>query len=263
MLADAGFVPTVALGWRAGFGNFLDKELGSWWRTRRWLIHLVLWLVVINGFVLLVGLGDGPRRSAAAKFNEVMEVFFQVGGFFGVIGAVLVSQGSILSERHSGTAAWVLTKPVSRAAFVLAKVVAISVSFLTLCALIPSLVLQGETWVMWRTLPYLGPFLEGFGLLVLHYVFYIVLAIMLGTLLNSRGAVAGVALGFWLSGNILPNLLPKWVLRVTPWSLTKGAGSLALWHPFPIQLWQPALATLVLSAVALGIALWRFEREEL
>ena len=52
MLADAGFVPTVALGWRAGFGNFLDKELGSWWRTRRWLIHLVLWLVV---FALVAG----------------------------------------------------------------------------------------------------------------------------------------------------------------------------------------------------------------
>ena len=46
-------IATKATGWSTGFGNLLNKELDSWWRTRRWLVHLLLWLAVIAGFILL------------------------------------------------------------------------------------------------------------------------------------------------------------------------------------------------------------------
>ena len=46
-------IATKATGWPTGFGNLLNKELDSWWRTRRWLVHLLLWLAVIAGFILL------------------------------------------------------------------------------------------------------------------------------------------------------------------------------------------------------------------
>ena len=37
LAARQGLLPTRGSGWLAGFGNMLGKELGEWFRTRRWL----------------------------------------------------------------------------------------------------------------------------------------------------------------------------------------------------------------------------------
>ena len=47
----------------AGFGPMLRKELGQWWCTRQWLVQAFTWLVVINGIVALVLLGDDAEDS--------------------------------------------------------------------------------------------------------------------------------------------------------------------------------------------------------
>ena len=254
--------PRRSAGPLAGFGNLLSKELGSWWRTRRWVVHLLLWLVVINGFVMLIWADGRHQMTPEAGLRETMQVFFQAGGFFALIGAVLVTQGAIVGERRSGTAAWVLTKPTTRKAMVLSKLVAITGSFLLLSLVVPSAVLLLQLRVLWGVLP--GPvhFAEAVGIVALHQLFYIALTLLFGTLLQSRGAVAGASLGFWISGNILPNLVPKWVVAALPWTLTSAAGSIALWRPVPLPLWQPVLASLVLTALFVVVAMWRFEREE-
>ena len=46
-------------------------------------------------------------------------------GQFGVLIAILVTMGSVATEKERGTAAFLLTKPIGRGAFVAAKVVAI------------------------------------------------------------------------------------------------------------------------------------------
>lgn len=43
MSASPDLIPMQATGPLAGFRPMLDKEVGAWWGTRRWLIHLVLW----------------------------------------------------------------------------------------------------------------------------------------------------------------------------------------------------------------------------
>lgn len=254
--------PVRSRGAFAGFRNLLDKELGSWWRTRRWLVHLVLWLVVINGFVTMIWLEGRREMTAEAGLQESTNIFFQVGGFFALIGAVLVTQGAIVGERRSGTAAWVLTKPVTRKAMVLSKLVGITASFLVLSLVIPAGVFLAEVRAFWGLGPALHHFAEGVGILALHQFFYVALTLLLGTLLQSRGAVAGAALGFWISGNILPNLVPKWVVTLMPWPLASAAGNIALWRPVPLPLWQPALASLGFTALFLVVGMWRFEREE-
>jgi len=253
--------PIRSAGAFAGFGNLLSKELGSWWRTRRWVVHLLLWLVVINGFLLLIWVDGRRHMTPDAGLGETMQVFFQAGGFFALIGAVLVTQGTIVGERKSGTAAWVLTKPTTRKAMVLSKLVAITLSFLTLSLVIPCAVLPIELHLLWGRLPEAGHFLEAVGLLTLHQFFYISLTLLSGTLLQSRGAVAGVSLGFWISGNILSSLVP-WLVPFMPWPLTGAAANVALWRPVPVPLWVTALSCFALSVVFVLIAMWRFEREE-
>lgn len=253
----------AASGWSTGFGNLLDKELGAWWRTRRWLVHLVLWLVIVTGFVTMVSLEmKTTGRDPARGFRETMEVFFQVGGFFGLVGAVLVAQGSVVGERVSGTAAWVLTKPTTRHAFILSKLVAITGTFLLLSLVIPAFGTLIVSQVLWQRMPEAAHYAEAVGILALHQFFYIAFTLMLGTLFNSRGPVAGVALGFWIAGNILPNFGPKWLPLVMPWPLIQSSARIAQWQPVGATLWIPAAATAVWSVLFIAVALWRFQREE-
>jgi len=255
-------VASQSAGSLTGFGNLLDKEMASWWRTRRWLVHLVLWLAVIGGFLLLISVSEGRQANPANQIAETMEVFFQVGGFFGLIGAVLVTQGAIVGERTSGTAAWVLTKPTTRRSFVLSKLVAITFTFLLLSVVVPAIAALTICQVFWHGIPNLVHFSEALAILALHQTFYIALTLMLGTLFGSRGPVGGVSLGFWVAGAIMPNFVPIWVTLATPWLLAKGAASIAVWKPVGFPIWIPVLATSLLGVIAVVVALWRFEREE-
>ncbi len=254
--------PTRSTGWSTGFGNLLDKELGSWWRTRRWLVHLLLWLAIIPGFILLISLESRRESTPAQGLENVMQIFFQAGGFFALIGAVLVTQGAIVGERSYGTAAWVLTKPTTRKAFVLSKFVGITATFLLLSLVIPGVVTLIVSRVVWGVLPRIDHFAEAVGILALHQTFYIAITLMLGTLFSSRGPVGGLALGLWIAGNILPNFVPSWVTTAMPWTLPRAAGQIALWQPVGMPLWIPASISAALIVVMLLVALWRFEREE-
>jgi len=254
---------TQSSGWSAGFRTLVGKEMASWWKTRRWLIHMILWPIAINGIVFIVGMEMRKSGTPERGINEFMEIFFQLGGVFGMVGAIVATQGAIVGERRLGTAAWVMTKPVSRHAFVLAKFVANSFTFLILSVLWPALVVLGECWFFWHRLPPMSSFGEALGVLAIHQVFYLALTLMLGTLFQSRGPVAGVALGFWIGGQILMNFIPQWIVLLTPWPLVQALSSVALWHPVKFWIWQPVAAVVVWTVVFISVALWRFSREEL
>jgi ABC-2 type transport system permease protein len=98
--------------------------------------------------------------------------------------------------------------------------------------------------------------------MVLHLLFYLALTLMLGTLFSTRGPVAGIGLGFLFSGQIVPNFAPEWVTLIFPWKLSELAPALALGGTVP-PVWPiPVIATAVWTVVFIGVALWRFGREE-
>ena len=51
LAARQGLLPARGESWLAGFGNMLAKELGEWFRTRRWLWQSLIWVIIIDGFV--------------------------------------------------------------------------------------------------------------------------------------------------------------------------------------------------------------------
>ena len=66
-------------GWRRGFANLLHNENRMWWGTRKWLVHLLLWLIVLNGLILLVGISESRETNhPSAVFTTLIQVFFQV-----------------------------------------------------------------------------------------------------------------------------------------------------------------------------------------
>ena len=118
MSADTSvLVPSRARGWRMGLRNMLAKELGAWWRTRRWWMQCLIALLLLNG-TLALNLKDGGRVDNAGMNFLVMAALCVP------FAAISLAQDSILGEGHSGTAAWVLSKPLRRPAFILAKLIA-------------------------------------------------------------------------------------------------------------------------------------------
>ena len=78
--------------------------------------------------------------------------------FFALSSAVLMAMGGIANELKSGTAIMTLSKPVSRSAFVISKLLAVSITFL-ISMTAASLVCLGYTvWLIQGTavLPYVG-----------------------------------------------------------------------------------------------------------
>ena|SRR5215211_290850 len=250
-------------GWRRGFANLLGNENRLWWGTRKWLIHLLLWLIVLNGLVLLIGLTDGQETNNPVPIYETLiQVFFQVGAFATGIGVITAAQGAIVREKQLGTAAWILSKPVSRSAFVLAKFVAHAVSFLTLATLVPSAIFYGQSLLFAGRAPELAQFLAGVGIAVLHTLFYLALTLMLGALFDTRGPIGGIAMGVLFAGFLLPNLLPQAAVLAFPWMLKDLTVGLVLGSALPAVWPIPVIATALWTALFIGVALWRFGREE-
>jgi len=67
-----------------------------------------------------------PEPTAMMTLGEHAEKLAQIG----ILIAVLIGMGAIAQKRERGTVAMILSKPVSRGAFVVAKLVAMSTSFI-------------------------------------------------------------------------------------------------------------------------------------
>jgi ABC-2 type transport system permease protein len=119
-----------------GFGALLRKELLEQWRTTRLPIVAMVFLLVGLSSPLLARftpelietfVGDQfqivlPTPTSADAYDQLAKNL----GQFGVLIAVLLAMGSVATEKERGTAALLLTKPVGRGAFLVAKLAAIA-----------------------------------------------------------------------------------------------------------------------------------------
>jgi len=268
--------PVTVRGWRRGFSNLLDHERHQLWGTRRWLVQMLLWIVLLNGMLAFVGItislnkdqfsaADAADFAPGGMYTIFMQLFFQIAAVCTAVGAVIVAQGAIIQERQMGTAAWILSKPASRTAFVLAKLVAYILALLVLALLVPTLVFYGEIYLWSGRVPPPAGMLPALGILFVSVLFYLTLTILLGTFFNSRGAVLGISLGFMFAGSLIPSFLPK-LAAFFPWTLGQIALALAPGSssspPLPATAFIPVVASLLWSLLFIVLAIWRFRREE-
>jgi ABC-2 type transport system permease protein len=276
LAARQGLLPARGSGWLAGFGNMLAKELGEWFRTRRWLWQVLIWLVVIAGFVALLLFILPALASFMPALKPTAEAAFgglppEVGGVYmcftmvmmaGTIGVIILAQDEVIQERQSGTAAWILSKPAARPAFILAKLLSNIAGASVFIVALPGLVTLVETYLAVHKVVPLLPFLAGAGVVLLGLVFYLSLVILLGVLFESRGPVLGIAFGVLLGGLILRSFIPP-LLYVLPLSMDGIALMVMQGTPLPPIFVSQLISTAVLSSVFTLVALWRFQRTEL
>jgi ABC-2 type transport system permease protein len=257
-------VPSRGRGWGIGLKNMLEKENGSWWRTRRWWILGLLWPVVLNGSFMMFTLGGMEANAAFALFLGLAAAFLP-------LAAIILGQDSLLREKHSGTAAWVLTKPVGRPVFILAKMIANGLGLVATGIVLPGAI----AWVQVGVFAGAGVALPGFaaamGLVCLNLLFYLALALMLATLFDSRGPVLAITLGMLLGYQLLA-MVPAvkyvpWLGQVMPWGLLSGFGKVAPLVAYliagqPLPTVMPIIATAGWSVLFVLVGIWRFRREE-
>lgn len=244
-----------------GFANLLRKELATWTRTRSGWVQLVLWLAMLNGLMTLplVFMRATFGGEMGGPFRAAMDMFFNLGALAPYAAIVILAHGAIIGERQLGTAAWVLSKPVARSAFVLAKFVAFGLAMLVLALALPGLVAYGALSLEAGAPLDAARFAAGVGMLALGLLWYLALTLLLGTFTSARGLVLAVPLILLVGGDMLIALWST-VAELGPWVLGRMAMVVAEGGPL-LSPW-PLVSTALGTAAFLAIALWRFGREE-
>ena len=254
-----------------GFRVLLIKELREQFRTKR----LVSVAAVFVFFGILGPLTDRfmkqildaagtqaggmsflvPGPSLEGAMTQIIKSLSQ----FGIICALLLAMGSVAWEKDRGTAGMILTKPASRAAFLAAKLVAISLN-LALAVILGCGLGYLYTLILYPTVFPLGGYVAMAA--ILWWVTVVFTAItMLGSTVT-RSAIAAAGLGF--IAFVVLGLLVTFPI-VGPWSplgILTPAQDLALGKAAGDFLW-PLVFNVALVPALFAATWFSFRRQEL
>lgn len=280
MAANSTLIAVKNRGPLNGFENIFKKENRQWWLTWQWVIQVVIWLAIVNGMMAMVTLAAPKIEEAQARqeINSVeaatarealkqtsLVVFFLFIGLAPAVGVVIIAQDALITGRQTGITAWILSKPISRSAYLLSKMLADALGVLGTMILAPGICGYLIYWAgLGVSLPLPG-YLAGLGLAALLLLFYLSLTYMLGTMFQQRGPVLGFPM-ILIFGNQLAGLLP-WLGKVLPWNLVMDLGpeqpalAVRLAQGLPLPSIAPIVGTAGLTIVFIAVAIWRFEHE--
>jgi len=271
MASNSVLQPVTARGWRAGYNNLFRKENRDWWGTRSWLVQAIIWTAILIGVLAAVLFAPADNDASlllpGGRAALGLTVFFAVAGTALPIGAIIMGQEEVLDEKRSGTAAWILSKPVSRVAFIVAKVTANAIGILIILVLLEGALAYGLIAIVTgRAFPVL-PYLGALGVLYLDVMFYFLLSLMFSAASNSRGAAIGIPMAILFGYQFIVALAP-WTQQIMPWGLTNpGSSSSQSMLVVAVALGQPVsptpiIATLLWCVLFMVVAVWKFNRDE-
>ena len=253
-----------------GFATLLRKELLEQWRTRRIVIVGIVFLLFGLGSPLLAkytpeilkSVGTGmPGASITLPPATTADAVAQLAknvGQLGILIAILLAMGSVATEKERGTAAFLLTMPAGRAAFLCAKLVALATTLLVAMALA-----TGGAWayttLLFEPLPVAGTIAMGL-VLWLELCAFAALTFLASTASSSQlvaGGVGFVALVVMSILGIVP-VVGQW----SPIGASSVPIDLAL-GTVPSMLIPAVVGSVACIALSVAVALAVFRRQEL
>jgi ABC-2 type transport system permease protein len=207
----------------------LRKELLEQWRSYRFLVVVVVLLLFglaspliaryTSEIVKLVpGGADLAQLIPPPTMADAVDQYLKNSTQFGILLAILITMGAVAQEKDRGTAALMLVKPLPRGVFLLAKFVAIGLTFAV------SVLLAG-LGCYYYTLLLFGPldlvaWLGLNGLLLLTLLVYVAATLFFSTLTKSQVVAGGLGFAFLIVlgavgaipgwGEFLPAQLSAW-----------------------------------------------------
>ena len=241
--------------WRRGFNNLVVSDIPSWFRTMKWWAQF-LWIFFMTNVILLFNFIDGDPEIGLMYFTT-----FQ--GIYPTFGILIVMQGAMIGEKRSGTAAWVLSKPVSRTGFILAKLVTNTLASTLFIIILPGIIGYIEITLIAGVEVSFLRFMLGNCALWLHMMFFLTMSLLVGTLFNNRRAVLIVGITFFVLELLMQGFLPPELMVSTiafPSPDISISEALMIGVPI-ISIW-PIIITIVCCIIFVLLAIWRFKREE-
>jgi hypothetical protein len=108
-------------------------------------------------------------------------------------------------------------------------------------------------------------FIYATGVMCLLLLFFLALALMLGTLFNSTGPVIGIPIALLIGMSVLPQILgtlAPWLVLILPSRLAEVALVIGAELPLPADWYYPLISTGVLIVIFIVLAIVRWGREE-
>ena len=251
------------------FRTLLAKEFREQWRTWKMIVFLAVFLItgIISPVLakytpeilksipnLPAGLADFiPAPTVADSLAQYLKNTEQ----FGILLVILLTMGVMAQEKERGTAAMLLTKPVSRSAVLLAKWL-VGMTIVLAGLLVGGLACLAYTVVLFEPLPF-GAFWILNLFLLIYLGVYLTVALMASTLARSQSIAAAGAFGGLIVLIILGSL-PR-VSDYMPGQLVNWGNSLVL--KGDLTAWPALGLAAVIIVLALLIACLRFEQEEI
>ncbi len=255
-----------------GLGPLLRKELLESWRTRRLPVVVVLFLAlgILSPLtarylpeILKAALGDQmtipiPTPVPGDAILQLQKNLGQLGAFT----AIALAMGAVATEKERGTAAFILTKPASRGAFLGAKLVVLYLVLLV-ATFGAALVGWAYTAVLFEVLP-IGGWLALAELAWLSLVVWTSVTFLASTVTRSMAVAAGLGFASLIGLTLLSAIPP--LTQYLPAGLDLPAMQLALGKSDAVDWAKVAtavagsLAIVVASVVASWLA---FRRQEL
>ena len=248
-----------------GFRNLIGKENDEWVAGPSLLAHAVIWILIVAVLSAVIAFVRGEMEPGYTPkdINDAGALmFFVLGSVASVIAVVAKTQGAIIGEKQLGTAAWVLSKPASRRAFLLAKLAVHFRWLLMVTLLVPAVVFYGLVTAVSTLPPPPLLFVGGLGIFALGLLFYLALSLLLGTAFESRGPLAGTVFGFMVAGFMIANYAP-WLTAAFPWLFFQSGFNLVAQERIPAHNLISIPATALWIGLFVLLALRRFERAEL
>jgi ABC-2 type transport system permease protein len=246
----------------------LRKELLEQWRSYR--------LLVIGAVLAVMGLASPLIAKMTPEIMKLLPGGDQIAllipppstmdaiaqyiknlSQFGLILALVTAMGAVAQEKDKGTAAMMLVKPLSRGAFLAAKFVAFSLTFLV-ALIIAGLAGYYYTLLLFEPLD-LGKWLALNGLMWLYLVVYVAVTLFFSTLSRSQAVAGGLSFGALILLSLLGSL-PKIGEYVPGQVLNWGAG---LYSGMVGSAW-PALGVSLALILAAFLGAWlALEKQEI
>jgi ABC-2 type transport system permease protein len=254
----------------AGFSVFLRKELREALRGNRLLVVGVVFLLLgiisplgakyMPELLKLVGTGQAGVTITfpTPTVNDAIAQYLKNVAGTGVLVALLLPMGMVAREKERGTAAFALVKPLSRVAFLAAKLVALLV-MLAVSVVVAAIADYFYTALFFEPIA-LGGFIACTLLILLSLLVYGLLTFLGSVIANSQLPAVGIGIAAWVAISLI-SVIPS-AAKYTPAGLLEPASALAL-GASPPHLGASLAANLAIAAVVVALAWLSFRRQEL
>lgn len=248
-----------------GLEKLVLRELKSFWKTKTILIIPLISIAIINGFIFLI-LYIMPDVAAVTGEDfetaivKTLQTYTQLTGMFGAIVTIVGTHGVIITEIETGTLPWILSKPVTRTAYILSKWLSRLVLFAFSIIIVPAIITYLQTYIFFGSVPPIGNFLLGLVILFFYISAVLLMTIAISVATKNRILTLGVMLGVIFSSGIIP-IISTQIYSYTPFILSESFALLVM-EGVAIPSVIPFISTAGLSLGSILYTLISFQKQD-